>query len=142
MLGGALVTVMGLRLIGDGNLVEGWQIFSEKSADRLHLVLPWNDPDLPWLGIFSGLWIGHFFYWGFNQFITQRTLGAKSLEQGQNGIFLACVLKLLIPFVIVLPGIMAAQLYGDKILDPDKAYPYMIAKVLPPPFRGVMFAAR
>ena len=141
VLGGALVTVMGLRLIGDGNMVEGWQIFSEQSADRLHLVLPWDDPDLPWLGIFSGLWIGHFFYWGFNQFITQRTLGAKSLEQGQNGIFLACVLKLLIPFVIVLPGIMAAQLYGDKILDPDKAYPYMIAKVLPPPFRGVMFAA-
>jgi len=84
---------MGLRLIGDGNMVEGWRIFSEKNADRLHLVLPWNDPDLPWLGIFSGLWIGHCFYWGFNQFITQRTLGAKSLEQGQNGIFLACVLN-------------------------------------------------
>ncbi len=147
VLGGAVVTVLGLQLLGDGNIAQGWQNFREADADKLHVVLPWNDPDVPWLAVFvGGLWIPNLFYWGLNQFITQRTLGAKSLAQGQKGIMFAAALKLLIPFIIVIPGIMAYQLYGPEIEAlggnvGDKAYPYMISRILPPQLRGVMFAA-
>ncbi len=147
ILGGALVTVLGLRMLGDGNFLAGWRHFSETNADKLHVVLPWNDPDVPWLAVFiGGLWIPNLFYWGLNQFITQRTLGAKSLAEGQKGIMLAAGLKLLIPFIIVIPGIMAFQLYGREIAAlggnvGDKAYPYMISRILPPELRGIMFAA-
>ncbi len=96
--------------MGDGSLLEGWSSFREVNADKLHVVLPWNDPDVPWLAVFvGGLWIPDIFYWGLNQFITQRTPGAKSLAEGQKGIFFAACLKLLIPFIIVMPGIMAYQ---------------------------------
>ena len=148
LLGGALVTYLGLNLLGEGSLVAGWRSFAAANADKLHVVKPWNDPDVPWLAVFiGGLWIPNIFYWGLNQFITQRTLGAKSLAEGQKGIMLAAVLKLCIPFIIVIPGIMALQLYGTEIMalggeNPgDKAYPYMISKILPPYLRGVMFAA-
>jgi len=147
VLGGAIVTILGLRMLGDGNLLDGWISFSRENQDKLHVVLPWNDPDVPWLAVFiGGLWIPNLFYWGLNQFITQRTLGAKNLAEGQKGIMLAAALKLLIPFIIVVPGIMAFQLYGDEISAlgshvGDKAYPYMISRILPPQLRGVMFAA-
>ena len=162
LLGGALVLYLGLKLTGGGtpgddggviggSLLEGWRTFKQTNADKLHVVLPWNDPEVPWLAVFvGGLWIPNLFYWGLNQFITQRTLGAKSLAEGQKGIYLACAFKLIIPFIIVVPGIMAFQLFGDEILAKsggdvakagELAYPHMIAKLMPPFLRGVMLAA-
>lgn len=162
LLGGAIVLYLGLKLTGGGmlnegggvaggSLLEGWRTFKEANGDKLHVVLPWNDPDVPWLAVFvGGLWIPNLFYWGLNQFITQRTLGARSLAQGQKGIYLACVFKLIIPFIIVMPGIMAFQFFGDEVLAKvgdevskagELAYPHMIARVMPPFLRGVMLAA-
>ncbi|KPK78066.1 MAG: sodium transporter [Phycisphaerae bacterium SM23_30] len=147
ILGGAIVAFLGVRLIGEGDLIEGCRIFASNNADKLHMVLPWDDPDVPWLAVFiGGLWIPNLFYWGLNQFITQRTLGARSLSEGQKGIILAALIKLLIPFIIVMPGIMAFQLYGNEINAlggnaGDKAYPFMISRILPPQLRGIMFAA-
>lgn len=140
--GGALVAVLALQALGNGALAAGWSSFTETSADKLHTVLPWNDPDVPWVAVFvGGLWIPNLFYWGLNQFITQRTLAARNLAQGQRGIFLAAVIKILIPFLIVLPGIAAYRLYGDQIAHPDQAYPFLITRLLPPELRGVMLAA-
>jgi SSS family solute:Na+ symporter len=142
LIGGTIVAFLGLRLLGEGSVIAGWSNFVATNQDKLHTVLPWNDPAVPWLAVFvGGLWIPNLFYWGLNQFITQRTLGAKSLAEGQKGIFFAAGLKLLIPFIIVMPGIMAFQLYGDVISNGDKAYPYMISQILPPYLRGIMFAA-
>jgi len=146
LLGGALVAVLALLTIGHGNFFEGIRTFGTAQAGKLHTVLPWNDPDVPWLAVFiGGLWIPNLFYWGLNQFITQRTLGAKSLAEGQKGIFLAAWLKLLIPFIIVMPGIMAFHLYGQGpnpvVTEGDTAYSYMIRELLPPYLRGAMFAA-
>ncbi len=142
LIGGALVTVLGLNYLGQGNILHGWHNFASANAHKLHVVLPWNDPDVPWLAVFvGGLWIPNLFYWGLNQFITQRTLGAKSVAEGQKGIMLAAVLKLCIPFIIVIPGIMAYQLFSGEITVADKAYPHMISKLLPPQLRGVMLAA-
>ncbi|MBN2447292.1 MAG: solute:sodium symporter family transporter [Phycisphaerae bacterium] len=172
LLGGGICVVLGLRLIGGGNvadgggviggsLLEGWRTLRENAIttdpdtgatiNRLSVIRPWNDPEVPWLAVFvGGLWIPNLFYWGLNQFITQRTLGAKSLAEGQRGIFLACIFKLLIPFIIVIPGIIAFEAFGDEILklaggNMDKAgelaYPTLISKIMPPMLRGVMLAA-
>ena len=136
MLGGLLVTVLGFQAIG------GWEAFTEAAGGKLHTVLPWNHPEMPWVAVFiGGLWIPNLFYWGLNQFIVQRTLGAKSLREGQRGIMLAALLKLIIPFIIVFPGIMAAELYPDQIGMADQAYPVMIREILPPGLTGIMFAA-
>jgi SSS family solute:Na+ symporter len=147
--------------VAGGSLLEGWRVLCEhattvnpepparrQSAQR-HSTL--ERPDVPWLAVFvGGLWIPNLFYWGMNQFITQRTLGAKSLAEGQRGIFLACFLKLIIPFIIVIPGIIAFQVFGAELLaqagdDPNKAgelaYPYLIKEIMPPMLRGVMLAA-
>jgi len=170
--GGAICLFFALKLLGGGTLVdgggiaggdlaEGWRRFAENARfvdpttgverTKLSVILPWNDPDVPWLAVFvGGLWIPNLFYWGLNQFITQRTLGARSLAEGQKGIYLACLFKLSIPFLIVMPGIMAAQLFGDAILEKtggnvakagELAYPYLITRILPWYLGGVMLAA-
>lgn len=136
LLGGLFIVVLGFQAIG------GWEPFAEAAGDKLHTVLPWDHPEMPWVAVFiGGLWIPNLFYWGLNQFITQRTLGAKSLREGQRGIFLAAGLKLVIPFIIVFPGIMAAELYPGQIGEADEAYPVMMREILPVGFTGIMFAA-
>ncbi len=83
-------------------------------AGKLHMFRPANDPEIPWTALMIGLWIPNFFYWGLNQYITQRTLGSKSLNEGQKGVVFAAGLKLIIPFVVVIPGILAFNLFrGD-----------------------------
>jgi len=136
LIGGLIVTFLALQEVG------GWDNFVAVSGDKLHTVLPWDHPEMPWVAVFiGGLWVPHIFYWGLNQFITQRTLGAKDLHEGQKGILFGASLKLLIPFIVVFPGIMAYQLYGDAITDADGAYPYLIKQILPAGMIGIMFAA-
>ena len=135
LIGGVIVTVIGFSRVG------GVRAFMAENADKLHMVLPGDHPEIPWTALLLGIWIPNFFYWGFNQFITQRTLGAKTLAHGQNGIIFAAFLKLLIPFIIVFPGIMAFQLYQGQIADGDQAYPMLIQDLLPVGLRGILFAA-
>lgn len=145
IVGGAIVTILGLKFIGGGgwaDILNGWRELKAHNSDKLHVFLPANDEYAPWIGtMIGGLWILNLHYWGLNQFITQRTLGAKSLAEGQKGVLCGAALKLLMPFIIVIPGIIAFQIYSDKIADADKAYPYMITQLLPPYLRGIMLAA-
>jgi len=85
------------------------------SGGKIHMVRPKEDTDIPWTALIVGLWIPNFFYWGLNQYIVQRTLGSKSLAEGQKGIVFAAVLKLLIPFVVVIPGILAFNLFSADL---------------------------
>ena len=135
ILGGALVLVFGLIAVG------GFDNFFTHNADKLHMVLPADHPVLPWTALVIGLWIPNIYYWGLNQYITQRTLAAKSLREGQKGIIFAAAIKIIIPFVIVFPGIIAAQLYGDTMNNTDAAYPLLIKNLIPAGLRGFMFAA-
>lgn len=82
---------------------------------KLHMVRPGSDPEIPWSALVMGLWIPNFFYWGLNQYITQRTLGSKSLAEGQKGIIFAAFLKLVVPFVVVVPGMLAFNLFGSDL---------------------------
>lgn len=85
------------------------------SGGKLHMVRPLEDTDIPWSALLLGLWIPNFFYWGLNQYIVQRTLGSKSLAEGQRGIVFAAFLKLIIPFVVVIPGILAYNLFSNDL---------------------------
>ena len=88
---------------------------------KLHMMREANDPVMPWTVYLLGLWIPNFFYWGLNQYIMQRTLASKSLEEGQLGIVFAAFLKLLIPFVVIIPGILAFNLFrGDLASKADE----------------------
>jgi len=95
------------KMLNGGALPEG----------KLHMFRPADDPEIPWTALMLGLWIPNFFYWGLNQYITQRTLGSKSLAEGQKGVVFAALLKLIIPFVVVIPGILALNLYSDKLRE-------------------------
>lgn len=136
LIGGAITTILGLRAIG------GWDALMQEAGDKFHTVLPLDHPELPWFAIFfGGLWVANIFYWGCNQFITQRTLGAKSIAQGRYGVIFAAYLKLLIPFIIVIPGIIASVLYADDLARSDMAYPMLLERLLPSGLTGLMFAA-
>ena len=144
LIGGVVLAVLALVELGGGQgMVSGWQNFTAAQGDKMHLVRPLNDPDLPWLALLTGIWIPVIFYWGLNQFITQRTLGAGSLKEGQKGVIFAAGIKLILPLIIVIPGMMAVQILSEK-LDPsqmDSAYPMLMKELLPVGVLGLMIAA-
>lgn len=102
-----------LRLLNAGPAMDGMN----GSGGKLHMIRPMADTSVPWTALVVGLWIPNFFYWGLNQYIMQRTLAAKSLAEGQRGIVFAAFLKLIVPFVIVIPGIMAYNMYSGDLKD-------------------------
>jgi SSS family solute:Na+ symporter len=127
---GGVILYLVLQMLGDTPVSElaytatavdvaddagGWTKLMELNSDKLHMVLPSWDLVLPWTALVIGLWIPNFYYWGLNQYIIQRTLGAHSLAEGQKGTVFAAGLKLLIPFVIVFPGIAAFNLFSDEM---------------------------
>lgn len=134
--GGLLVFALGLQAVG------GWSAFAEFNADKLHMILPADNKDLPWTGILSGMWIVNLYYCGLNQFIVQRNLAARSLKDGQLGMIFAGALWLLVPFAIVMPGLMARQLYASEIGETsDAAFPTLIKQLVQPGVRGILCAA-
>ena len=139
ILGGVITMVLGFRAVG------GVGAFFSANQDKLHMILPADHPVIPWTALIIGLWIPNFYYWGLNQFITQRTLAARSVKQGQLGILLAALLKLTIPFIIIFPGIMSFQLFRDQLTAPgattDQAYPLLIRNLVGPGLRGFILAA-
>lgn len=111
---------------------------SAEEGGKLHMIRPIDDAEIPWTALIIGLWIPNFFYWGLNQYIIQRTLGSKSLAEGQKGIVFAAFLKLLIPFVVVIPGILAFNLYYEQLalqnggFDYDAAFPTLLRNLIKP----------
>jgi SSS family solute:Na+ symporter len=135
LIGGLITAYIGIKACG------GFQNFMTVNRDKMHLVLPPHHPELPWSVLIGGIWIPIFYYCGFNQLIMQRALAAGSLKQAQFGIIFAGALWLLVPFAVVLPGIVAHQLYGDSLGRIDQAYPTIIRNLIPAGLRGFIFAA-
>lgn len=100
---------------GEAVAVEGSEGSNGKGG-KMHMIRPMTDTDIPWTALLVGLWIPNFFYWGLNQYIVQRALGSKSLAEGQKGIVFAAFLKLIIPFLVVIPGIMAFNLFREDLI--------------------------
>ncbi len=137
VLGGAIALFLSLDAVG------GWGELVHRAPDKFHTVLPLDNPDLPWFAVFfGGLWIANLFYWGCNQFITQRALAARNLRQARYGVILAAWFKLLMPFLIVVPGIAALELFPEELAGhADSAFPVLVKHLLPAGLRGVMLAA-
>ncbi|MCD6441267.1 MAG: solute:sodium symporter family transporter, partial [Candidatus Marinimicrobia bacterium] len=138
IIGGIVTLIIGFGKVG------GIGSFFEVNQDKLHMILPADHPVLPWTALVFGLWLPNFYYWSVNQFITQRTLAAKSLKEGQKGVIFAASLKLITPFIIIFPGIMAWQLFKDQMSGPggtDAAFPLIIRNIIPTGFKGFIFAA-
>jgi len=147
VLGGLLITYLGLdklaALNGGSGFIDGFTTLLQKAPEKFDLILDPSNPNyknLPGISVLiGGMWVMNISYWGFNQYITQRTLAAKSLQEAQKGIALAAYLKVLMPVIVVLPGVAAAVLIPG--LNPsDKAYPAMMVGILPHGILGIVFA--
>jgi len=133
IIGGAVIMVLTFMALDEPGRFEGIDVaavnsslgvgdgatFGEKFAvlkeSSMHMVLPRTSTFLPWTALLLGIWIPNFYYWGLNQYIMQRTLGAHSLREGQRGVVFAAFLKLIIPFIVCIPGIIAFTLYGSQM---------------------------
>ncbi|MFS4457421.1 sodium/sugar symporter [Maribacter sp. 2304DJ31-5] len=161
VLGGLVTTYLALNAVsGDQGIIAGLTTVYEAVPEKFAMILDKSNPEyknLPGLGVLvGGLWVANLYYWGFNQYIIQRTLAAKSLRESQKGILLAAVLKLIIPVIVVVPGIAAYVMvndpeilasFGDAGLQnlpsteqADRAYPWLL-QFLPTGLKGVAFAA-
>ncbi|WP_282040962.1 sodium/sugar symporter [Winogradskyella flava] len=161
IIGGLVTTYLALNTVSGGEgIIAGIQTVYEAAPDRFAMILDKSNPEfknLPGIGVLvGGLWVANLYYWGFNQYIIQRTLAAKSLKESQKGILLAAFLKLLIPVIVVIPGIAAYVMVNDPEIfaslgdvglknvpsseQADKAYPWLL-QFLPVGLKGLAFAA-
>ena len=139
LIGGLLIPVFGLLMIGDGSLLEGLSVLTTENPEKFKSMGGPTDP-VPFYTIFTGMMLVQLFYWGTNQQIIQRALGAKDLKEGQKGLLLASFIKILGPIIVVLPGIIAFHLFQGNLESADSAYPMLVKKVLPTAWVG-FFAA-
>jgi len=169
--GGLITTLLALQQVSPtGNILDGfthlYQVVPEKFSmilSRGEIITPDGKDawwDLPGLSVLlGGMWVANIYYWGFNQYIIQRTLAAKSLSESQKGIVFAAFLKLIIPLIVVIPGIIAFVLNADasgslstSTVDPsfltkeglianDNAAPWLIKSFVPIGLKGLVLAA-
>lgn len=161
ILGGLATTYLALNTVSGGEgILAGFSKIWEQAPDKFHMILEDSNENyinLPGIWVLlGGLWVANLYYWGFNQYIIQRTLAAKSLKESQKGILFAAFLKLIIPLIVVVPGIAAYVMVNDaEILanlgeagmlnlptssQADKAYPWLL-QFLPVGLKGIAFAA-
>ncbi|MGQ1891892.1 sodium/sugar symporter [Thermophagus sp. OGC60D27] len=151
--GGLVTTYVALDAVGglEGGPIAGFRNLFEGARDHFHMIatqdkLPEVFKDLPGLGIIlGGIWLTNFGYWGFNQYIIQKGLAAKSIPEAKRGLLFGAYLKILIPLIVVIPGIAAYYLDMNTATQlvgkPDEAYPFLLAEHMPVGVRGVAFAA-
>lgn len=144
ILGGLLITWISLSKVSPaGSPIDGFGILLSELPQKFDLILSKDNPEyknLPGIGVLlGGMWIMNISYWGFNQYIIQRALGARSLKEAQAGIIFAAFLKMLMPLIIVIPGIAAVMLL-PQLSKPDQAYPELL-QFAPTGIRGLIFAA-
>lgn len=161
VLGGLVTTYIALNTVSGGEgVIEGIKTVYNATPERFAMIFEESNAYydmLPGIGVLiGGMWVANLYYWGFNQYIIQRTLAAKSLRESQKGILLAAGLKLIIPLIVVVPGIAAYVMVNDpeimaslgdaalrnlpSLEQADKAYPWLL-QFLPTGMKGVAFAA-
>lgn len=131
LIGGLLVPAFALYSIGDGNILSGLSKVYENAPEKFN-VIGAKDSVMPFGVLFTGLIINQLYFWGMNQTIIQRAFGAKNLKEAQKGLLFTGVLKILVPIIIVLPGVIGFYYFGDSLYkNQDFIYPALIKKVLP-----------
>jgi len=144
MIGGILIPIFGLMAIGDGSALNGLETLMNTNPERFDSTGE-HGQEVPFATIFTGMMLVQLFYWGTNQQIIQRALGAKNLAEGQKGLLLASFLKILGPLILVLPGMIAYYYFEGGLASSDLAYPELVRAVLPEYlvgfFAAVLFGA-
>ena len=161
IIGGMVTTYLALNTVSGGEgMWAGLSAIMDAAPDKFAMILDKSNPEydnLPGIGVLvGGMWVANLYYWGFNQYIIQRTLAAKSLREAQNGILFAAILKIFLPLIVVIPGIAAYVMINDPAImaglgeagqlnmptseQADKAYPWLL-QFLPTGFKGLAFAA-
>ena len=141
--GGLLASVLVLQAVG-GSFMGGMTTLLEKAPEKFDMILDRANAEyinLPGISVLIvGMWIANIYYWGTNQYIIQRALAAKTLKEAQTGTVFAAFLKILLPLIIVIPGI-AAFVLGAYIQKADEAYPWVLNNYVTVGFKGLAFAA-
>jgi len=145
VLGGLMTTYFALNAFGGGEgAIAGFIQLYDQVPEKFEMILDPSNPhyqELPGLTVLlGGMWVANISYWGCNQYIIQRALAAKSLKEAQKGLMFAGYLKLLMPLIVVIPGIVAFG-FGVELLRPDEAYPWTLNEFVITGFRGLAFAA-
>lgn len=171
VVGGLITVLIALdSLVPDGGIIAGFSYIYNTVPEKFSMIISKGEIftpngkdawwDLPGLSVLiGGMWVANLYYWGFNQYIIQRTLAAKNLRESQRGIMFAAFLKLLIPLLVVIPGIIAFVINADASgvataesvdsvflkasggIDNDKAYPWLIDTFIPTGLKGLILAA-
>jgi SSS family solute:Na+ symporter len=158
VIGGIITTIIALNHVTpDGGVGRGLSHIYDIAGDKFHMILKKDNPqflNLPGIAVLiGGMWIANLYYWGFNQYIIQRALAAKSLREAQRGLAFAAFLKLIIPLIVVIPGIIAFVMYTQDAegagsifsstagANNDHAYPWLIGKFVPAGLKGLVVAA-
>jgi len=136
---GIAVPCFALVALGDGSLLEGLSRLASDHPQKLDAIGARDDPT-PFGTIFTGMIFANLFYWCTNQYVIQRTLGARSLAEGQKGVLFSGFFKILVPFLMMIPGVIAFHLYGPGLGTIDEAYPRLIRDVLPVWLSGFFLA--
>ncbi|MCI5057243.1 MAG: solute:sodium symporter family transporter [Flavobacteriales bacterium] len=148
LIGGLAIPTIALWKIGDGNVIDGLSVVFNHAPEKFNVVSDEpsvgqgsRDSILPFSVLFTGLMINQLYFWTMHQSIIQRALGAKNLIEAQKGLLFTGVLKLLIPLVVLLPGIIGFYYFGDQFYgDQDLIYPMLVKKVLPAWMTGFFVA--
>jgi len=157
IIGGLVTTYIALDNITSGGVMNGLSHIYDVAGDKFHMILDKDNPEfsnLPGIAVLiGGMWVANLYYWGFNQYIIQRALAAKSLKEAQKGIAFAGFLKIIVPLIVVIPGIIAFVMYQENIqgaadafataegINYDKAYPWLISEFIPTGLKGLVVAA-
>jgi SSS family solute:Na+ symporter len=155
IIGGLLASYAVLTAVGGGGIFEGIAELFRKAPEKFDMYFVKGDTYidtasgetrsayelLPGFGVlFTGMWIANFYYWGINQYIIQRALAAKSIGEAQKGMVFAAGMKMIMPFIVVLPGI-AAFVLGADLMKADQAYPWVISNYVGTGVKGIVLAA-
>jgi len=146
IVGGLMIPVFGLIVLGDGSFMEGVDVITTNATDKLQAVGAEDDPNVPFSTMFTGLLLVNLYYWGTDQAIIQRALGAKNLKEGQKGVILAGAIKVVTPLFLIIPGIIAYHMFGTvdatgQSYEADTMYTRLVNEVLPKPLVGFFLAA-
>ena len=158
VIGGLITTIIALNHVTpEGGVGNGLSHIYDVAGDKFHMILKRDNPqftNLPGIAVLiGGMWIANLYYWGFNQYIIQRALAAKSLREAQRGLAFAGFLKLIIPLIVVIPGIVAFVMFTENIhgatgifsvaeaANNDHAYPWLIGQFVPIGLKGLVVAA-
>jgi len=143
--GGLITTWFAVNKVGgDTGILNGFKELFQMVPEKFHMIIGENDPNYTYLpgirAVLGGIWIAAIYYFGANQYIIQKAFGAKSLKEAQKGLIFAGYLKLILPFLVVIPGIVVYALNAD-IVNADEAYPWLLTNIVPVGIQGLIFAA-